>query len=271
MVRSLVLGSGQDGALPQFGSTNPADTAARMGQLAERTASSLVIELDSGSLLLDASPDLRRQDTLRVFAGFPPITDVALTHAHMGHYTGLVHFGREASNAQGVRLWVTAAMAYYLSTNQPWRCLLDDGHLVAHVVDPGVAVRVDGHSVRFLPVKHRAEFSDTVGISVDGSLLYLPDVDAWEGFPNAEDVISSHEVALLDATFYDADEIPGRGITDIPHPLVTETVARFGDLADQIVLTHLNHSNALCDPDSESAEAVTAQGFRIASDGMAIT
>ncbi len=270
MATAMVLGSGQDGGLPQFGATGPADEAARRGDLAERTASSLIVALDSGSLLLDASPDLRRQDARRVTGAFAPVTEVALTHGHMGHYAGLVHFGREAANTRGVRVWLTSSMARFLQDHEPWRTLFAAGHLVARVLEPGVTADVDGHTIRFHSVEHRAEFTDTVGISVDGRLLYLPDIDRWDGFPDGEAVIGSHETALLDATFFDSDELPGRAIAEIPHPLVTDTIHRFADLSDRIVLTHLNHSNVLCDPGSASSRAVLEAGFRVASDGMVV-
>lgn len=270
MVKAMVLGSGQDGGLPQLGAAGPADAAARRGELAERTASSLVVSLDSGSLLLDASPDLRRQDVRRAMAGLAPITEVALTHGHMGHYTGLVHFGREAANSGGLRVWLTGSMARFLHNHEPWRRLFDAGHLVASVLEPGESGVIDGHTIRFHSVEHRAEFTDTVGISVDDQLLYLPDIDGWDGFPDGEATIRAHQTALLDATFFDHDELPGRAIAEIPHPLVTDTIDRFDHLADRIVLTHLNHTNALCDPDSAASEFVRSTGFRIATDGMVV-
>ena len=55
-----------------------------------------------------------------------------------------------------------------------------------------------------------------------------------------------------------------------PHPFVVDTVRRFADIADMttIVLTHINHSNAINDPTSTIATTAAGAGFSIASDGM---
>lgn len=268
MEGTVILGSGQDGGLPQFSAATELDRRARDGGLAERTASSVAVPLASGTLLLDATPDLRRQDITRTSAGLMPITDVALTHAHMGHYAGLVHFGREAANADGLRVWMTPSMARYLHDNQPWRSLFEDGTVVARTLDPGEQAGCDGRTIRFYGVRHRAEFTDTVAISIDDRLLYLPDIDDWDGLSDAVEVVGDHETALLDATFYRDGELGDRSHDPVPHPFVVDTVRLFGEVADHVILTHLNHTNALCDPLSSESQAVRDAGFRVASDGM---
>ena len=270
----VVLGSGQDGGAPQFGSRAVAGR--------ERTAASLAIVGDDGDcVLVDASPDLRlQQAALQATPGYErrsadnAVDAVLLTHAHMGHYAGLVHFGPEAHNSREVACFATAAMLDYLAGNEPWATLFRRGHLRAEVVTPGVAfVPQPGLRVTAHLAPHRPDFSDNVGYEIQteggGALFYLPDLDRWEDFPLAAAIIGRVDIALIDGTFFDAAEVPGRRIDDIPHPLVTDTVARFDDLTDdtQIVLTHLNWSNRLCDPDAPERAALARAGFGVAEDG----
>lgn len=55
------------------------------------------------------------------------------------------------------------------------------------------------------------------------------------------------DVAYIDGTFYDASELPGRDLTEIPHPLMTETLARLrgSPLLAKVRFIHLNQSNPL--------------------------
>jgi pyrroloquinoline quinone biosynthesis protein B len=103
-------------------------------------------------------------------------------------------------------------------------------------------------------------------------VLWLPDIDKWEKWDRRiEEVVRGSPVlAFVDGTFYSADEIPGRSIRDIPHPLVPETVARFGGKApaapSQVLFVHLNHTNRLL-WDAAARRELEQKGFGIASEG----
>ena len=103
-------------------------------------------------------------------------------------------------------------------------------------------------------------------------MLYVPDIDSWEQWPDAHDTLAQHRIALLDATFGHRDELGDRAMELIPHPLVDDTLSRFGDLRDDVhlVLTHLNHTNPFADPASPEHERAVAAGFSIAHDGMVL-
>lgn len=263
-MKVTVLGSAQDGGLPQVGGTHDNDRAARDGSIPERTASSVLVEFaDSSRLLLDVGPDFRLQWWR--FEGLPDA--VALTHGHVGHYAGLVHLGREAANAVRLPCFVTDSTARYLSTNAPWDQLVWNGNLDFRA---GLRHRWNGHAIELIPVPHRGEVTDTVAVSVDGHLLYLPDLDDWSAWPAARRVIERHRVALVDGTFWSPDEIPGRSTDDIPHPAVPDTMARLAGMATRVVFTHINHTNPLCDPTSPETEKVLAAGFEVAHDGLTI-
>ena len=85
-------------------------------------------------------------------------------------------------------------------------------------------------------------------------------------------MVDNVDVALLDGSFYSADELPDRPVETIGHPLVVDTmnllegrVAR-GEL--EVHFTHLNHSNPLLDPESAPYAEVHDRGFAIARDGQ---
>ena len=266
----IVLGSGQDGGSPQVGSTNRGN--------AERTASSIAIVSDMHDpILFDASPDLRRQyQRLCEYTGTTPNLDaVFITHAHMGHYAGLVHFGKEAAATENLPLFAPESVLSFLGSNQPWASLLSEGHLLPIPMDDAAAT-MGGLSVTAIPVPHRAEFTTTVAysISIDERpwVLYLPDIDGWDEWPEAEQVIAQHRVALLDASFTSPDELPGREISQIKHPLVPDTIDRFAHLARDrsIILTHINQSNPLGDADAAITAHSRDRGFLIAYDGMVL-
>ncbi len=134
----------------------------------------------------------------------------------------------------------------------------------------------EGLSITPLPVPHRAEYTDTFGFLIRGperALLYLPDIDKWELWERRiEDLITSVDVALLDGTFYAEGELPGRDMSEIPHPLIEDTIRRLKELpADQrrkIVFTHLNHTNPAVDPDSAATARITSAGMAVAKDGQ---
>ena len=283
-----ILGSGQDAGLPQLGSRMAADVAARLDPLAVRLGPSIAILDDKGRcFLVDASPDIKEQEArlLRIasYAGRDakaPFDGVLLTHAHMGHYLGLAHFGREAANTDKLPVWCTARMAQFLRGNAPWDQLIQLKNIQLHevVLAPTAPKRAQtirpwaGLSIRLIPVPHRSEYTDTVAVSINGKLLYVPDVDGWDAWAASRDEVKKHKVCLLDGTFYSPEELPGRNIKEVSHPMITDTLAKFADLTKtrRIILTHFNHSNPVCDPASKQARAVLAAGFELAQEMMSI-
>ena len=250
-------------------------------------ASVLLTDPRSGSRwLFDATPDLREQVELaeghpstRVppeGGGRPPLFDgVFLTHAHMGHYTGLMFFGRESYGAKGLPVYATERMGAFLRGNGPWSQLVDVGNIELRPLSPDarVALTTDIY-VTPVVVPHRDEFSDTVAFIVRGpsrSLLYLPDIDKWDRWERPiEDVLATVDVALIDGTFFADGEIPGRSMKDIPHPFIAETLDRLSKfpapVRAKVVFTHLNHTNPAADPDSAAAQRIRAAGMSVATE-----
>ena len=83
--------------------------------------------------LIDATPDIREQlDALRDVRPGPgdrvdraPLDGVLLTHAHLGHYTGLSFFGFEAVHTHDLPVYCSPSMAGYLRDNGPWSQLVE--------------------------------------------------------------------------------------------------------------------------------------------------
>lgn len=280
--RAIVLGSVQDGGLPQPGCYTSRCERARTEP---RYVSSLCIasEQTGRAWLVDASPDLTRQMDLVPGEAFRrraserrPFEGILLTHAHIGHYLGLAVLGREGLAIRRTPCYCSARMAAFLTDNGPWSLLVDEDRLDLRILEPGESLPLAPDlSVTPLAVPHRDEFSDTLAFVFRGrrsSLLYLPDIDRWDRWERRiEDVVAEVDVALVDATFYSADEVGGRVQSDVPHPLVTDTLDRLGPLAaggHTVVLTHMNNSNPILDPDSRERLAVIEAGFGIARAGL---
>ncbi len=283
----LILGTAQDGGLPQLACTCGHCQAARAdSKRARHIASLLIVDPERGRRwLIDATPHLRRQYDLAAQLGAvlppsqgrPPLFDgIFLTHAHTGHYLGLAQLGRPAYNAQGQLVYASQRMCRYLASNGPWKLLVGNKNLILRPVEPGTAVDLgSGLKVTPMLVPHRAEFTDTFAYLIEGPtkrLIYIPDIDKWERWDvRIEDRIHDVDYALIDGTFFADGEVPGRKMSEISHPFVIESLRRFAKLPraerNKIWFTHLNHTNPLVDSASDASKRVRQAGFHVARDG----
>jgi len=276
-VRAVVLGIAQDGGVPHIGCRQERCEAARRDPSRRERVASLGLVDEDRRFLIDATPDLPSQvaslDPERP-ASRSIVDGILLTHAHVGHYTGLMYLGREALGASGVPVWATPRMARFLRQNGPWSQLVALGSIALKEMEPGRPIALT-ERLRVTPllVPHRDELSDTVGFRVQGSsraLLYIPDIDAWEPWDRTlPEEVAGVDWALLDGTFEDPAELPGRSRAEIPHPLVGETIARLGPRPRRahVLFIHLNHTNRLL-RDEAALRALDEKGFAVARDGQ---
>jgi pyrroloquinoline quinone biosynthesis protein B len=274
-VEAILLGVAQDGGVPQAGCTCAHCRAARADPALRQWAACLgLVDRAAGqSWLIDATPDFREQlHALQERAPDCPLAGLALTHAHVGHYAGLIHLGQEAANAQGLPVYASARIAGFLREHAPWSQLVTLGNVELRVLTPDQEVELSPR-LRLTPlaVPHRDEFSDTMAYQVRGPgrrLFYCPDIDGWDRWSrDLGQMVSGVDVALLDGTFFSADELPGRDVAEIPHPLATDTAQRLAGADNEVRLIHLNHSNPLLRPGPEQ-EWLAARGIGVGATGM---
>ena len=278
--RLVVLGVGQDAGVPQAGSTDhPGWDDASLRRFATSLA---VFDGEGRRWLFEATPDFKYQlAALDRIAPRPPgsatpvLAGVFLTHAHIGHYTGLMMLGHESMGAQRVPVHAMPRMAEFLRTNGPWSQLVRYENIVLHEMAADRAVVLDGGlTVTPFLVPHRQEFSEVVGYRITGpakTVLFIPDIDRWEDWDqDLATVLAGVDVAYVDATFYANGEIPGRDMSGFPHPFITTTMDRLQHLdADErakVRFIHLNHTNPALYEGPERAE-ILRRGFRVAEEG----
>jgi len=273
-VEAVLLGVAQDGGVPQAGCDCPRCRRA-WAEPAHRqlvTCLGLADHATRQSWLIDATPDFREQlQALHTLAPGCALAGILLTHAHVGHYTGLVHLGREVMGARGVPVYATSQVADFLRGNAPWSQLVALGNVVLRSLTPGHEVQLSP-SLHVTPVAvpHRDEFGDTVAFVVRGParrLFYCPDIDAWERWTHdLRGFVEGMNVALLDGTFFSADELLNRDMSQVPHPPVTDTVERLAGVDCDVRLVHLNHTNPLLVPGTER-DWLAKQGMRVGTFG----
>ncbi|MFQ5772176.1 MAG: MBL fold metallo-hydrolase [bacterium] len=286
LVKVKVLGSAQDGGLPQIGCEKAHCQRAWKHPQYKRLVTSLaILDLTNQKVfLVDATPDIREQvhmiqtdGDLKLRKGKNPFDGILLTHAHIGHYSGLVHLGFEAISTKELPVFCTEKMANFLKANGPWSQLVDFKNIVLNEIQLDQIVQITPHiTISAIPVPHRDEFSDTVGFMIRGprkQLLYIPDIDHWKKWHRSlKELLQQVDIALLDGTFYSAEELPNRDISKIQHPLITDTVALLQDFVKthpvKIYFTHLNHTNLVFDEDGVKRRFIESNGFFIAEEGM---
>ena len=278
----LVLGIAQDGGAPQAGYPNePGWENPHFRR--HVTSLALVDPVSGGRWLFDATPDFPEQlqmlDQAAPPRSRPDLAGIFLTHAHIGHYAGLMFLGKEVIGAQDVTVWAMPRMQQFLNDNGPWQQLVRLHNIALQPLSAGTPV-VLNERLKVIPilVPHRQEYSEVVGFRIEGpkvSVLFIPDIDSWtqwdEQGTRIEDEIAKVDVAYLDGTFFANGEIPGRDMSGFPHPFISTSLARFAALPAKerakIHFIHLNHSNAALWPGSEARRKIEAAGCRVAEEG----
>ncbi len=275
----LVLGTLQDGGSPHIGCNNDCCKSLFQNPDHERKVVSLgIIDPQSQqTFLIEAGPDLPSQfKELKEKSGFKTSENpdaVFITHAHIGHYSGLMYLGREAMNAKAQVVYSMPRMKSFLETNGPWNQLvrLNNIQLRTLKADSEIVLSPQLKIKAFL-VPHRDEYSETVGFIISGpnkKALFIPDIDKWEKWERGiVDEIKKVDYAFIDATFFDAKEIQGKNIKEIPHPFVVESMELFKDLSpkekNKIFFIHFNHTNPLLRKESVESKRVEESGFHTA-------
>ena len=287
----LVLGTAQDAGYPQAGCQKNCCRPAWKDHSKSRFPTSLAVVDPSTRqrFLLDCSWQLPHQlQMLQEDFGrhdSPGIDGIVLTHGHIGHYTGLMHLGREVMGADSVPVYAMPRMKQFLTSNGPWSLLVKLKNIRLEAIQKEQTFSLNPNvSVTPIVVPHRGEFTETAGFIVSlevtesgtktksRKILYLPDIDKWDRWEKKIETVIQHvDLAFLDATFYQNGEIPGRDMSQIPHPFIEESLLRFQALNPQernkVHFIHLNHTNPAMNPNSAAASAIRRSGMHLAEQG----
>lgn len=282
-VKLVVLGTAQDAGAPQIACKKECCKSLwESGQSEAVVALGLIDSTNQKHYLFEATPNITQQlqDLNSIAGNTSSFGGVFLTHAHMGHYSGLLFLGKEALGGQSVPVFALPRMRQFLRNNGPWEQLISEKNIALRPLVISKNEKIS-EKIEITPIQvpHRDEYSETVGYWIKGphkTALFIPDIDKWERWDTAiESLIQKVDYALLDATFFDGNELPNRDMSKIPHPFVTESLARFDSLEAnekaKIYFIHFNHTNPLLKENSQASKEVRAKGYHIARSGLELS
>ena len=287
----MILGTAQDAGVPQLGCDCSNCTRAFTDNKFKRLVTSIgIINQATGkTYIIDSTPNFAEQfinlhklktryiskpesPRLKRVRSRLDLDGIFLTHAHMGHYFGLVQLGKEACATLKLPVFATSAMRKFITGNRPFKELVKNHNIELHSIIPGKpCLNEKDLIITPISVPHRHEFSDTVGFIIQGPnkrLLYIPDINNLTR--SLLNVILRSDLVLFDGTFFDKGEISSRRKWEpIAHPPIIETMNVLGSYVrrTKIYYTHFNHTNPVLNPESDEAKEVKGMGFGITPEG----
>ena len=276
-----VLGTIQDGGIPHMGCSKECcfnyfeNKSIRIGVSSIGVSN---FKYDT-NYIVDATPDVNFQLQALIGNTNPSkkLDGIFLTHAHMGHYAGLLNFGRESLNSNNIPVYLMPKFFDFISNNGPWDQLVSLNNIKLQRIYDNEKVILH-NNLTFTPilVPHRDEYSETVGYIIEGEkkrALYIPDIDKWDKWDlSITKMIKNVDYAFLDGTFFDEKEINDRDISEIPHPFIIESLELFNNLENidkaKVYFIHMNHTNPVLNKNSEEYKRVILSGFNVAEPGM---
>ena len=276
-IRAMILGIAQDGGVPHPGCF--CDTCQfHWDNQIVLSPSSLAIIDEKQLHLIDVTRNLDRQ--LRK-VGDRQVTDIWLTHGHIGHIDGIGLFGKEVMNANNVKLHASKSMIELIRSTPKWNELIENNILIPSQFNSNESIQISEYLVITpIQIPHRDELTDTHAFVVKGpekSVLYLPDHDSWEetlDFVSQDSVIDwfeflGVEIVFLDGTFWSKNELSRQN--DVPHPPVVDSLERLGNLNGkelEVFFFHFNHTNPLLIPKSDEIKRLLDSGCKIPIEGQ---
>ena len=278
-----VLGVAQDGGYPQAGCLKKCCFGPINKPELRRWVSSIAVvdNTNNRCWIFDATPDFREQlqmiNEVTVSENPVNISGIFLTHAHVCHYTGLAHLGLEVMGAKKIPVYAMPRMMNFLTNNGPWNQLITKENIIIEPLQDGAIININDQ-IKITPflVPHRDEYSETVGYKISGpvkSVLFIPDIDKWDIWQ--KDIVAEitrNDHLFLDATFFNETELPGRDMSQIPHPFVVESMQLFANLSieekQKSYFIHYNHTNPLHQPGSNASRVFNSAGFQLAKQGQ---
>lgn len=275
-----ILGIAQDAGYPQINCEKDCCQTYHKGQESKKLISCLgLLDLETKQKwLFDATPDIVEQTQILKDQHLDHnkiIDGVFLTHAHIGHYTGLMNFGREALGANNIPVYAMPRMKSFLETNGPWNQLVALNNIELKALKNDSLFNLN-KTLKITPilVPHRDEYSETVGYKIEGNhktALFIPDIDKWEKWErNIIEEVKKVDYAFVDASFFRDGELK-RDMSKIPHPFTTETTTLFENESMQtknkIYFIHFNHTNPTLKDKGRLKDSIQKLGFHFAKEG----
>lgn len=275
----VVLGTVQDAGSPQAGCTKDCckNLFTNPDQSRKVVSLGLIDPVENKKYLFEASPDFVGQlgnlNKLMEYSKSELPDAIFLSHAHIGHYTGLMYLGKESMNSKNVLVYVMPRMTQFLQSNGPWDQLIKQGNIkILMMQNEENVILKKGLNIQPVLVPHREEYSETVGFIFYGpnkKALFIPDIDKWQKWEiDIKQLVLQMDYVFIDGTFYDGTEINHRNIEEIPHPFIIESMKLFSDIdvkdKAKIHFIHFNHTNPVLNLKSKEAKQVLKNGFKIA-------
>ncbi|HEY9116854.1 MAG TPA: MBL fold metallo-hydrolase, partial [Roseivirga sp.] len=274
-------GVAQDAGFPQAGNPGEFEAIKLDQREALFTVSlGLVDPKNNKRYLFEATPDFKEQLQLMDQVSKTnqyPFDGIFLTHAHIGHYTGLMHLGREVMGTMATPVYAMPKMKSFIESNGPWSQLVELENIDIKALNDSTRIQLaDRIFVTPFTVPHRDEYSETVGYQIEiyeQSIVFIPDIDKWEKWDvDIREVVKQNDLILIDASFYKDGELKGRDMSLIPHPFTTESMELFKYLSPldkaKVYFIHANHTNPILDRTSDEFSEVIKAGFQVAEQGQ---
>ncbi len=284
-VTLIVLGTIQDGGSPHIGCNKSCcrDLFTHPDYRRKVVSLGVIDPQNKQTWLFEATPDMPAQaKMLKNASGFQTkeIPDgIFVTHAHIGHYTGLMYLGKEAINSKAVPVYAMPRMKSFLEGSGPWSQLVSLNNIALQPLQNEQEI-VLSNNIKVTPISvpHRDELSETVGYKITGpnkKVLFIPDINKWALWnKDIAQEIAKVDYAFVDGTFYSGDELQTRNIAEIPHPFMIESMQLLANLPPgektRVYFIHFNHTNPVIDPKSPQALTVLKNGFRLAQFGQKV-
>ena len=271
-----VLGIVQDAGYPHIGCEKDCCKAVSPGDYFV-SCLGLVDKTNNKRYLFDATPDIHNQlNLLEKFSDANLVDGIFLTHAHIGHYTGLMYLGREGLGGKNIMVYALKRMSKFLTKNGPWDQLVKLNNISIQTISNKEFVKLS-ENIFVIPIRvpHRDEYSETVGYKIIGKskkILFIPDIDKWDEWKKSIiEEVKLVDYAFIDGTFYNGTEL-NRDMREIPHPSIEETLQLFSNQPvserNKIYFIHINHTNPILTNKNGIRDLVESLGFNIAQRGL---
>ena len=271
-----VLGIVQDAGYPHIGCEKDCCKAVSPGDYFV-SCLGLVDKTNNKRYLFDATPDIHNQlNLLEKFSDANLVDGIFLTHAHIGHYTGLMYLGREGLGGKNIMVYALKRMSKFLTKNGPWDQLVKLNNISIQTISNKEFVKLS-ENIFVIPIRvpHRDEYSETVGYKIIGKskkILFIPDIDKWDEWKKSIiEEVKLVDYAFIDGTFYNGTEL-NRDMREIPNTSIEETLQLFSNQPvaerNKIYFIHINHTNPILTNKNGIRDLVEGLGFNIAQRGL---